>query len=73
MCTLYLTLRRETSSNGLSRAKRCSIQAARRATGGSLQNAEALLSFTRSSLQAYLHRAKQAQSEILFDFQREPD
>ena len=70
LCVLH---RGETFKQWTARAKRCSIQAARRATGGSLQNAAERLGLTRSSLQAHLHRAKQAQNELLFDWQREPD
>jgi DNA-binding NtrC family response regulator len=63
----------ETFKQWTARAKRCSIQAARLATGGSLQNAAKRLGLTRSSLQAHLHRAKRAQNETLFDWQRERD
>jgi transcriptional regulator with PAS, ATPase and Fis domain len=70
---LCLLRRGETFKQWTARAKRCSIQAARRATGGSLQSAAERLGLTRSSLQAYLHRAKQAQNEALFDWQRDPE
>jgi transcriptional regulator with PAS, ATPase and Fis domain len=70
---LCVLRRGETFRQWSARAKRCSIQAARRATGGSLQSAAERLGLTRSSLQAYLHRAKQAQNETLFDWQREPN
>ncbi len=63
---LCVLRRGETFKQWTARAKRCSIQAARRATGGSLQSAAARLGLTRSSLQAHLHRAKRAQNEILF-------
>ena len=70
---LCVLRRGETFKQWTARAKRCSIQAARRATGGSLQNAAKRLGLTRSSLQAHLHRAKRAQNETLFDWQREPN
>jgi DNA-binding NtrC family response regulator len=70
---LCVLRRGETFKQWTARAKRCSIQAARTATGGSLQNAAERLGLTRSSLQAHLHRAKQAQHEALFDWEREPN
>lgn len=70
---LCVLRRGETFKQWTARAKRCSIQAARRATGGSLQSAAQRLGLTRSSLQAHLHRAKRAQNEALFDWQREPN
>ena len=70
---LCVLRRGETFKQWTARAKRCSIQAARRATGGSLQTAAERLGLTRSSLQAHLHRAKRAQNDALFDWQREPD
>jgi DNA-binding NtrC family response regulator len=68
---LCVLRRGETFKQWTARARRCSIQAARRATGGSLQNAAERLGLTRSSLQAHLHRAKRAQNEALFDWQRD--
>lgn len=70
---LCVLRRGETFKQWTARAKRCSIQAARIATGGSLQNAAKRLGLTRSSLQAHLHRAKRGQNEALFDWQREPN
>jgi transcriptional regulator with PAS, ATPase and Fis domain len=70
---LCVLRRGETFKQWTARAKRCSIQAARSATGGSLQDAAKRLGLTRSSLQAHLHRAKQAQHETLFDWEREPN
>lgn len=69
---LCVLRRGETFKQWTARAKRCSIQAARRATGGSLQSAAERLGLTRSSLQAHLHRAKRAQNETLFDWQSDP-
>ena len=62
----------ETFRQWTARAKRCSIQAARQATGGTMQSAAERLGLSRSSLQAHLHRARRAQNETLFDWQREP-
>jgi DNA-binding NtrC family response regulator len=70
---LCVLRRGETFKQWTARAKRCSIQAARLATGGSLQNAAKRLGLTRSSLQAHLHRAKRAQNEALFEWEREPN
>src|SRR5258706_795840 len=70
---LCVLRRGETFKQWTARAKRCSIQAARLATGGSLQNAAKRLGLTRSSLQAHLHRAKRAQNETLFDWDRESE
>ena len=70
---LCVLRRGETFKQWTARAKRCSIQAARRATGGSLQSAAERLGLTRSSLQAHLHRAKRSHNETLFDWQREVD
>jgi DNA-binding NtrC family response regulator len=70
---LCVLRRGETFKQWTARAKRCSIQAARRATGGTMQSAAERLGLTRSSLQAHLHRAKRAQDEALFDWQREAD
>jgi transcriptional regulator with PAS, ATPase and Fis domain len=70
---LCVLRRGETFKQWTARAKRCSIQAARIATGGSLQDAAKRLGLTRSSLQAHLHRAKRTQNETLFDWRREPN
>jgi transcriptional regulator with GAF, ATPase, and Fis domain len=70
---LCVLRRGETFKQWTARAKRCSIQAARIATGGSLQNAARRLGLTRSSLQAHLHRAKQTQNEVLFHWQSDPN
>jgi DNA-directed RNA polymerase specialized sigma24 family protein len=70
---LCVLRRGETFRQWTARAKRCSIQAARSATGGSLQDAAKRLGLTRSSLQAHLHRAKRAQNETLFDWGRKSD
>jgi DNA-binding NtrC family response regulator len=70
---LCVLRRAETFKQWTARAKRCSIQAARLATGGSLQSAAERLGLTRSSLQAHLHRARHAQNEALFDWQQDPD
>ncbi len=66
---LCVLRRGETFKQWSARAKRCSIQAARRATGGSLQSAAERLGLTRSSLQGHLHRAKRTQNQAHFDWQ----
>jgi transcriptional regulator with GAF, ATPase, and Fis domain len=66
---LCVLRRGETFKEWTKRAKGCSLEAVRRATGGSLQEAAQRLGLTRSSLQAHLHRAKRAHSETLFDWQ----
>jgi DNA-binding NtrC family response regulator len=45
------------------RAKRCSIEAARQATGGTMQSAAERLGLNRNSLLGHLHRARRAQNE----------
>jgi transcriptional regulator with PAS, ATPase and Fis domain len=70
---LCVLRRGETFKQWTARAKRCSIEAARQATGGTIESTAARLGLTRSSLQALLHRAKRAQNEALFDWEREPD
>ncbi|MGH9907085.1 MAG: sigma 54-interacting transcriptional regulator [Pyrinomonadaceae bacterium] len=62
----------ETFRQWTARAKRCSIEAARKATGGT-KSAAQRLGLTRSSLQAHLHRAKRAQNEALFDWRQDPN
>jgi DNA-binding NtrC family response regulator len=62
----------ETFRQWTARAKRCSIEAARQATGGT-KSAAQRLGLTRGSLQAHLHRAKRAQNETLFEWEREPN
>jgi DNA-binding NtrC family response regulator len=63
----------ETFRQWTARAKRCSIKAARQATGGSMQSAAERLGLSRNSLLGHLHRARQTQNETLFDWQRKPD
>jgi DNA-binding NtrC family response regulator len=70
---LCILRRGETLKQWTARAKRCSIEAARQATGGTIKSTASRLGLTRSSLKAYLHRAKRAQNEALFDWQPEPD
>jgi DNA-binding NtrC family response regulator len=70
---LCVLRRGETFREWTARAKRCSIEAARRATGGTMQSAAQRLGLTRSSLQGHLHRARQTQNEALFDWERDPD
>jgi DNA-binding NtrC family response regulator len=70
---LCVLRRGETFKQWTARAKRCSIDAARQATGGTIKSAASRLGLTHNSLKAYLHRAKRAQNESLFDWQREPN
>lgn len=63
----------ETFRQWTARAKRCSIEAARQATGGTMQSAAERLGLSRNSLLGHLHRARQTQNEALFDWVRDPD
>jgi transcriptional regulator with PAS, ATPase and Fis domain len=63
--------RGETFKQWTRRAKHCSVEAARHATGGSLRTAADRLGLTQSGLKGYLRRAKRAQNEALFDWERE--
>jgi DNA-binding NtrC family response regulator len=67
---LCVLRRGETFKQWTARAKRCSIEAARQATGGT-KSAAQRLGLSRNSLQGHLHRAKRAQNESLFDWERE--
>lgn len=63
----------ETFRQWTARAKRCSIEAARQATGGTMQSAAQRLGLSRNSLLGHLHRARHAQNETLFDWRRKSD
>lgn len=63
----------ETFRQWTARAKRCSIEAARQATGGTMQSAAERLGLSRNSLLGHLHRARQTQNEALFDLQQDPN
>lgn len=63
----------ETFKQWTARAKRCSIEAARQATGGTMQSASERLGLSRNSLLGHLHRARQVQNEALFDWQQDPN
>lgn len=54
----------ETFRQWAARAKQCSIEAARRATGGTLRGAADRLGATRSSLKGHLQRSKTTYSEV---------
>lgn len=69
---LCLLRRGETFSQWTARAKRCSIEAARQATGGTMRTAAARLGLTPGSLKGYLRRTKHAQTEVLFDLSESP-
>ncbi len=70
---LCLLRREETFKQWTARAKRCSIEAARQATGGTMRTVANRLGLTSSSLKSHLHRARRTQNEALFDWQRETD
>jgi hypothetical protein len=70
---LCVLRRGETFREWTARARRCSIEAARQATGGTMQTVAKRLGLTHGSLKSHLHRARRAQSEALFDWQRESD
>lgn len=57
----------ETFKQWTARAKRCSIEATRRSTGGGMQTVAERLGLTRGSLKSHLHRAKRTQKESLFE------
>jgi transcriptional regulator with PAS, ATPase and Fis domain len=65
--------RGETFNQWVKRAKHCSIEAARHASGGTLSAAAEQLGLTQSSLKSYLRRARRAQKEALFEWQRESE
>jgi DNA-binding NtrC family response regulator len=69
---LCVLRRGETFKEWTARAKRCSIEAARQATGG-MQSAAERLGLTFDSLRAHLKRAKRNQNESFFDWERPPD
>jgi DNA-binding NtrC family response regulator len=53
----------ETFKQWTARAKRCSIEAARRSTGGRMEDVARRLGLTRGSLKSHLRRAKRALNE----------
>ena len=70
---LCVIRREETFSQWTARAKRCSIEAVRRATGGTMQTAAERLGLTRISLKNQLLRAKRLEKQTPFDCKREPN
>jgi len=70
---LCVLRRGETFKQWTARAKRCGIEAACQATGGTMQRVAERLGLTRSSLMGHFNRAKQTQTEVLFDWKSEPD
>lgn len=70
---LCVLRREETFKQWTARAKRCSIEAARQATRGTMNTVAARLGLTPWSLKSHLRRARRAQNESLFDWQRESD
>jgi len=69
---LCVLRRGESFKQWTARAKRCSIEAARQATGG-MQSAAERLGLTCHSLRAHLKRAKRNQNESLFDWEHPSD
>lgn len=57
----------ETFKQWTARAKRCSIEAARRSHGGSMREVAQRLGLTRSSLRSHLQRAKRATKQFPID------
>jgi transcriptional regulator with PAS, ATPase and Fis domain len=70
---LCLLRRGETFKQWTARAKRCTIEAARQETGGTVQRVAERLGLTRQSLMGHLNRAKQTQSQVLFDWEGDRD
>lgn len=68
---LCILRRGETFKQWSARAKRCSIEAAHEATGGSMRSTAARLGLTQNSLLGHLHRARQVQNKNLFDWEEE--
>jgi DNA-binding NtrC family response regulator len=68
---LCVLRRGETFKQWTARARRSSIEAARKATGGTMQSAAKRLGLTRSSLKSHLQRARR--SEGLFDSEQQSD
>ena len=67
---LCVLRREETFKQWTARAKRCSIEATRRATGGTIQIVAERLGLTPCSLKSHLQRAKRVQREALFEWER---
>jgi transcriptional regulator of acetoin/glycerol metabolism len=65
--------RGETFKQWTARAKHCSIEAARQATGGSMRTAAARLGLTRNSVLGHFHRTRQLQNQSLFDLEDHSD
>lgn len=66
---LCVLRRDETFKQWTARAKRCSIEAAPQATGGSMRRVAERLGLTRCSLLGHLSRAKQTQNQAHFDWE----
>ncbi|HEY6803761.1 MAG TPA: sigma 54-interacting transcriptional regulator [Pyrinomonadaceae bacterium] len=70
---LCVLRRGETFKEWTARAKFFSIQAARTATGGSLQSAAQRLGLTRNSLKGHLQRTKRSHNQSFLDWQDEAE
>jgi hypothetical protein len=64
---LCILRREETFKQWTARAKRYTLEAVRRSTGGTMQTAAKRLGLTFGSSKGHLHRAKRTQNEFLFD------
>jgi hypothetical protein len=69
---LCVLRRGETFKQWTARAKRCSIEATRQATGGTMEMVAQRLGLTSGSLKSHLKRAKRVQSRGLFGNESEP-
>jgi DNA-binding NtrC family response regulator len=70
---LCVLRRDETFKQWTARAKHCSIEAVRQATGGSMRTAAARLGLSRNSLLGHFHRTRQIQNQTLFDLDEQSD
>ena len=70
---LCVLRRGETFKQWSARAKRCSIEAVRQTTGGTLRTVADRLGLTPFSLKSHLQRAKRDQNDAPFLWQRESD
>ena len=66
---LCVLRRGETFKQWTARAKRSAIEATRQATGGTMHTVAQQLGLTSCSLKSHLHRARRAESEVLFEWE----
>lgn len=70
---LCVLRRDETFKQWTARAKHCSIEAVRQATGGSMRTAAARLGLSRNSVLGHFHRARQVKNQTLFDLDEQSE